>query len=113
MYYKVILVCVIYLILINISATKDMQETNLKARRILVRRIRKFQPENTSTKSAYAKFQNHTEKKDFESKIDSSSLNAKNFTSKMQYQKNDIEMLGSLYNKRRIEKMLQGKSGDL
>ena len=107
------LVCVIYLIRINISTAKDMQETNLKARRVFVRRIRKFQPENKSTTSAYAKLQNDTEIKDLESKIDRSSLNAKNFTSNMQYQKNDIEMLGSIYSKRRIEKMLQGKSGDL
>ena len=61
----------------------------------------------------YSLLDNHIEKKMSIDTLGKNVMNVKNNPSAKNQLKKEAEMLGALFSQRRIEKMLEGKSGDL
>ena len=89
------------------------QESNSNVKRILVRRIRKLPNATEKTQTMFALLDNTLEKKISIHNFGKSNINVRNYPLAKKQLKKEAEMIGALFNPRRIEKMLEGKSGDL
>ena len=114
MHCKLIFTFGVIIIFVNIILEEiKSQEASSNVKRILVRRIRKLPNATEKIKTMYSLLDNNIEKKISIDTLGKSIINVRNYPSAMKQFNKEAEMLGALFNQRRIEKMLEGKSGDL
>ena len=94
-------------IIVNMEVAKH----NLK--RILVRRIRKIPQTNIVSSSLIQEEDNFNKRKTIAEAIKGLSTNNHNHTLALTNLKKSMEMLSTLYNQRRVEKVLDGGGSDL
>ena len=88
----------------------EVAKSNIK--RVLVRRIRKLPQTNIDSNNSSQKENNFIKRKTIPEAINEFSTNNYNYTIAINNLKKSVEMLSTLYNQRRIEKVLDnGGSG--
>ena len=91
----------------------NMEATKSNVKRILVRRIRKLPHTTDLSNTSDQKIGSSAKKKTLTKDIDDISTNNNNYTIAMKNLKKSVEMLSSLYNQRRVEKVLDEGASSL
>ena len=96
-------------VFINVSS----EVANHNVKRILVRRIRKIPQTNIVSNKLIQENNNTSKRKTITEVINGLNTNNHNYTLALTNLKKSVEMLSTLYNQRRVEKVLDGGGSDL
>ena len=91
----------------------NMEVARHNVKRILVRRIRKIPQTNIVSNNLIQEENYSNKRKTIDEAIKGLSTNNHNYTLALTNLKKSVEMLSTLYNQRRVEKVLDGGGSDL